>query len=207
MIIDQFLIGTMRNFIYLLTDNGESFVIDPQRDLKPWETRLQELGSTLKGVLLTHTHYDHIAGMGETALKYGVPVYVHEHDAFRLKTEAELKFLKDGEKIKIGKKEIEVLHTPGHSAGECCYLIRDTKPWSLLTGDTVFVGMVGRTDLETGSDEEMFETIQRIKKLPHDTVIYPGHDYGKTPTTTIARQLLEDACFQSRNIDELREVP
>ena len=197
----------MKNFIYLLTSGDESFVIDPQKDLKPWEKRLTELGSTLKGVLLTHSHFDHIAGMPETAAKYSVPVYVHEHDAFRLKTEAQLKFVKDGEKLKLGNSEIEVLHTPGHSAGECCYLIRETKPWSLLTGDTVFVGMVGRTDLETGSDEEMFDTIQRIKKLPHDTIIYPGHDYGRTPTTTISRQLIEDSCFQSKNVDELKAVP
>lgn len=204
----------MKNFVYLLTEQQESLVVDPQPDLKPWEKRMHELNAKLVGVLLTHTHFDHVGGVPLICDKYSVPVYVHEADVNRILKKKSLaqkspdvqnlvRFVKDGDRIPLGNKQIEVLHTPGHSAGECCYKLEN----ALLTGDTVFVGTVGRTDLETGSDEEMFHTIERLKKLPDSTMIYPGHDYGNTPTTTIGREKSESASFQCKTIEELKAIP
>lgn len=205
--LDQFLIGSMMNFVYLLTSKGESVVIDPQKDLAPWENKISELGSKLKAVICTHTHFDHVAGISIIKEKYNVPIYVHSNDAFRLKTEKNIKFLKHEEIFELGCDQIKVLHTPGHSAGEICLLLTDQKPFRILTGDTVFVGLVGRTDLETGSDEDLFKTIQNLKKLPHDTVIYSGHDYGSTPTSTIGRECNESVAFKVTKLEEFKKIP
>lgn len=210
--IDQYCLGGMKNFVYLLSSDGESFVVDPHSDLSPWEKRMSELGSRLKGVLLTHTHWDHVTGLPAVLAKYpGVPVYVHELDARRLKKYSDderRRFvpIKDGERLALGALHVEVWHTPGHSSGECCFLVRDT-PYRLFTGDTVFVNEVGRTDLETGSTAELFHTLQRLKTLPADTVIYPGHDYGSTPTTTIGRECADSAAFRCKTIEELDALP
>lgn len=210
--IDQFLYGGMKNFSYLITFDGESLIVDPQVELHRWERRMQELGATLKGILLTHTHWDHVAGVPGVAAKYPqAKIYVNKLDAKRIQkydeaVRARFVFVEDGEQIALGSQTIEVLHTPGHSAGECCFLIRE-EPYKLFTGDTVFVSEVGRTDLETGSTAELFHTLQRLKQLPGDTVIYPGHDYGNTPTTTIARECAESAAFRCKTIEELDALP
>ncbi|MBI2606286.1 MAG: MBL fold metallo-hydrolase [Deltaproteobacteria bacterium] len=225
--IDQFQIGPLRNFVYLVTFGGESLVVDPQPELAPWERRLAELGARLCGVLLTHTHHDHVGGVPEICEKYGVPVYVHALDEGRLTGKAGLGLprreveasgdriasrlhrIVDGDRIAVGNCFVEVLHTPGHSGGECSYLVQESAkgPSGLFSGDTVFVGDVGRTDLETGSNEEMFATIQRLKTLPPDTVIYPGHDYGRTPTSTIARESAQSAAWRCKSVEELAALP
>ncbi|MBI3542087.1 MAG: MBL fold metallo-hydrolase [Deltaproteobacteria bacterium] len=212
--VDQFLIGDHRNFIYLITSGKESLVVDPQSDLEPWQARAKELGSRLAGVLLTHTHWDHVAGVPAIVDQYAaekLPIYVNKLDARRFDSAARdvrdrLVFVDDGQRIPLGGAHVEVLHTPGHSAGECCFLVAGSPP-RLFTGDTVFVGDVGRTDLESGSTAEMFDTIQRLKKLPADTIIYPGHDYGRTPTSTIARESAGSAAFRCATVKELDALP
>ncbi|HRK02680.1 MAG TPA: MBL fold metallo-hydrolase [Oligoflexia bacterium] len=210
--IDQHLIGSMRNFVYLITSDKQSFIVDSQKDLSAWEKTRDELGSTLKGVLLTHTHHDHVAGVDELAEKYDVPFYLHRGDIRGLNKKSQLvqsrtKYLNEGDKLRLGKIDIEILHTPGHSAGECCFLIRGEKHWHLFTGDTVFVGNVGRTDLETGSTPVMLQTLARLRALPASTVIYPGHDYGATWTTTIERELRESAAFTAQTVAEFDALP
>lgn len=211
--IHQFQIGNFKNFVYLIVSGGEAMVVDPQKDLTPWEDHLAKTGARLVGCLLTHSHWDHVAGVPEVARKYGVPVWVHAGDAHRLSKEPQpvqraLRELSTEEPLALGDIIIETLHAPGHSAGEVCFLVKPpSKPWSLLTGDTVFVGDVGRCDLETGSVAEMFATIQRLKRLPADTVIFPGHDYGATPTSTIGRECAESAAFRCGTIEELNALP
>jgi glyoxylase-like metal-dependent hydrolase (beta-lactamase superfamily II) len=207
--VDSFQIGSTRNFVYLITQDGESLVVDPQLDLKPWENKLNEIGAKLKGVLLTHTHFDHIGGVPSILEKYQVPIYVHALDARRLKhiDKKHLSFIEDSQKISIGNTNVEVLHTPGHSAGECCFLICLQNALFLFTGDTIFVGDVGRTDLETGSTQDLFYTLERIKSLPLETVFYPGHDYGKTPTTTLVHELKHSLAFQCKSVEELDALP
>lgn len=202
----------MDNFIYTLTNSGESFLIDSQGNLSVWEQTLEHLGSQLKGVLLTHSHHDHVAGIDALAKKYKVPIYLHEADAHRLESKSEkvqklVHHVSEGMQLALGAALVQVLHTPGHSAGECSYLLKDESPWMLFTGDTIFVGVVGRTDLSTGSTQDMLNTIQRIKALPPNTMILPGHDYGSTWSSTIAREIKESQAFSCRSVEELDACP
>jgi glyoxylase-like metal-dependent hydrolase (beta-lactamase superfamily II) len=210
--IEQFLIGAMRNFTYLISDREEAVVVDPQANLGPWEDRLQESGTRLVAVLLTHTHHDHVAGVQDVVRKYGVPVCLNVRDAFRLENwdqdiRGRFRYVEDDDVIMVGSLRIQAMHTPGHSKGEVCYLLADDDGHHLFTGDTIFVGDVGRTDLEGGSNEELFATLQRIKQLRPETVLYPGHHYGSTPTTTLARELRESPAFKCTSIAELAAIP
>ncbi len=134
-----------------------------------------------------------------------VPVGLHEADdeffsvkEVREKTSKELGLpppdpadlrLKDGDVIEAGTLRIEVIHTPGHTPGSVCFLING----NLFTGDTLFVGAVGRTDLPGGSLDILLKSLeQKLMTLPKETIVWPGHDYGETPATTIGREIKEN---------------
>ena len=208
----QFEIGNFQNFVYLIVSEGQAVVVDPQKDLSPWEKILEKHRIKLVGCLLTHTHWDHVAGVPDIARKYAVPIWVHGSDAHRLRSMPEpvrrsMRLLNSETPLQVGSLQIETIYSPGHSAGECCFLIKELTPWHLLTGDTVFVGNVGRCDLETGDVSDMFQTIQKLKQLPADTLILPGHNYGSTPTTTIGREIQESAAFRCQTVEELDAIP
>lgn len=210
MAIHQFEIGNHRNFIYLIESNGQAVVVDPQRDLGPWVNLLEERGTKLVGCVLTHTHWDHVAGVADTVRRFNVPVWVHLLDEHRLATEPVLvaravRHLDPAVPLMVGNLVIETIHAPGHSAGEVCLLVKEPGegPWSLLTGDMLFVGDCGRTDLPTGDVGQMFHTLQRLKELPDDTVIYPGHNYGVTPTSTLSHEKNHSPPFLCKTVEEL----
>ena len=212
--IAQFEIGEYRNFVYLILDwpSREAALVDPQKDLTAPLTALRSHGFRLTRILLTHTHHDHIAGVPELARIFpDVPISVHSSDLHRLpsavRSGARIEKLNDGTVLPLGKLSIQVLHTPGHSAGECSYFLETTTPPYLLTGDTVFIRDCGRTDLESGSTVEMFESLQRIKKLPPATVILPGHHYAPEVATVIERELQDSPPFRCQNVEELEALP
>lgn len=211
--IAQYELGSMRNFVYVVTDwkSREVALVDPQKDLSGILEDLQKNQLRLTRVLLTHSHHDHVAGVPEIAEKFPqVPIHVHEKDAHRLQKDTSarlnLKAVHDGEILMLGSLRVHVLHTPGHSAGECCYLI-EGDPLYLLTGDTVFIRDCGRCDLPTGSVQEMFETLQRLKKLPPNTILLPGHHYTTECATTLQKELAESPPFLARSVEELSAIP
>ncbi len=213
--IAQFEIGDYRNFVYLVLDpeHREAALVDPQLDLTGPLAALEKNNFKLAAILLTHTHHDHIAGLPELVRTHAqVPIYLHESDLHRLKPDfrsAKIKTLTDGECFYIGQTQVEAMHTPGHSAGEICYFIasRLGRPPYLLTGDTVFIRDCGRTDLPTGSNREMFASLQRIKKLPSNTVILPGHHYALECASTLERELRDSAPLRCASIAELEALP
>ena len=211
--VAQFEVGSYRNFVYLVLDweTKKAALIDPHSGLRAVLESLETHGFVLSAILLTHTHFDHISGLPELGeLHPQIPVYVHPQDAHRLKgdatTKLQIKNLQDLQRIELGSLQIQALHTPGHSAGECCFFLNSSGPY-LFTGDTIFIRDCGRTDLESGSDQELFESIQRIKTLPLETVILPGHHYQKESASTLQTELRESPPFQCKTVNELSELP
>ncbi len=209
--IAQFELGLLKNFVYLLLDwpTRQAAVIDPQSKLSPLYEALGKHSFQLKMILLTHTHFDHIAGVSDLLKREpALSVFAHTADLHRLseKSRSRTSPVHDQQILSLGQMQIQVLHTPGHSAGECCFWIDGTPPY-LLTGDTLFIRDCGRTDLETGSSSEMFESLQKIKKLPPETVILPGHHYKEECASTLKQELMDSPPLQCKTVQELERLP
>lgn len=162
-------------------------LIDPPSSTAKVEAIVEQNGLTICRILLTHGHFDHIFGADNFRDKYGVPVAIHQADAEMLtdpvKNASALFFredhiyrpaeilLRDGEEIPVGESLIRVVHTPGHTPGSVCFAMDK----DYLTGDTLFRGSIGRTDLPGGSWQTMRHTLDRLSELPDNVRIYPGH--------------------------------
>lgn len=206
--IAQYELGTMRNFVYLILDQEtrEAAIVDPQRDLRP-VADLEARGYRLTAVILTHSHPDHVAGLPELMERYpNLPVLVHSGDAHRLKKvpPSRIRSVEDGETVRIGKTECRAIHSPGHSAGELCYVVDGRY---LLTGDTLFIRDCGRTDLDTGDTAEMFSTLQKLKSLPDDLVVLPGHHYAPETASHLGAEKKSSPPLLCRSVEELKNLP
>src|SRR3990167_5616090 len=198
MIIKRLELGPMANFQYLVGDQASKFVaaIDPGWETDEIISEAKKAGLKITHILLTHTHFDHVNCAASLAKKTGASIYVHYSEAGKIgedviKTE-------DGTKIKVGGLEIACLHTPGHSPGSQCFLAGQ----AIFTGDTLFVDGVGRTDLDGSDPEEMFKSLQKLAALPGGTIVYPGHNYGVEPTSSIEEQKKRNPYLKMRNIGE-----
>ena len=187
----QMVVGPLSTNCYFLenTDTHELLLADPGGNQKELQKRIEELGCTLTGILLTHGHGDHI--MAVPALKEAYPqakVYVCAAEKELLGSKAmncsgmigyPCSFdadvlLYDGDVLEISGMKIQVIATPGHTAGSCCYYLPDEK--LLLSGDTLFEGSIGRTDLPTGNMSRILDSLQKLfEMLPEDTDVFPGH--------------------------------
>jgi len=186
MIFEQIPVGQMQNFSYLIGDSKEAAVVDPG-----WEVdKVLQIASKhdleVRYVLITHSHYDHINEVKNIVDATDATVYVHKEDVDEIKNKGveKIKIIKDNDEISVGKVKIKVLHTPGHTPGSVCYLV-DNK---LITGDTLFVENIGRTDLPGGDPKIIIESLDRLKKLDENIEVYPGHDYGSIPHSTIKHE-------------------
>lgn len=180
--LEVFQAGPLSANNYLLTDNGESVLIDCSQYLPE---KLE--GKNLKYILLTHGHFDHVLGVNETKKHTNAVVFVHKDDVERMEETASIvkmfgidsvetpqadAFLTDGDVIKFGNCEIKVMHTAGHTQGGLCYLV-DGK---LFSGDTLFKDYVGRCDLPGGDFAKIKESVKdKLFNLPDETEVYSGH--------------------------------
>jgi hydroxyacylglutathione hydrolase len=199
--IFQLEIGPMENFSYLLISKKtkEAAVIDPAWDIKQILEIAEKEGARVTRAVLTHAHFDHANGLKELVKKINAKVYVHEKEARGIALpEGLLDPTKDEERVDFGGFEVEFFHTPGHTPGSQC--LKAGK--YLMTGDTLFVGACGRTDLPGGSEAVLFKSLQSLARLPEDTVVLPGHDYGSSPTSTIGNEKRHNPYFQCEDSEE-----
>ncbi len=203
MIIEQILVTHMAVFCYLIADpaTGEGVLVDPAGDFDKIFAAVERHGVKIKYVINTHGHFDHTSGNDHVMKRTGASLLLHEADAGKLSNLTSRFFaktlmggktspppqmlLKNGDVIKFGSVSLRVLHTPGHSEGSICLY----TPGHVFTGDTLFTEGMGRTDLADGSMKKIMNSIRNvILALPDDTVVWPGHHYGRNPRSTVREQ-------------------
>lgn len=182
-------LGELQANCYLIENEGEALIIDPADDASFLLEEIQRKNLKLVGLLGTHGHFDHCMAVGEIQMSFDVPFYIHKKDEFliqRLESTAE-HFLghktiilppKRIENIKAGEFQIsnfkfQILTAPGHTPGGVCFYFPDEA--ALFTGDTLFAGAIGRTDLSYSSKKDLWNSLKAILTLPEETTIYPGH--------------------------------
>ena len=201
MFVKQMQVGQMAVFAYIVGDqsSGEGLVIDPAAEIDRILSEASAAGLTITHIVNTHGHVDHISGNADMKERTGVRIIIHEDDASMLVSTPPMMLrmfgakpsppadmtVRDGDRITVGAIELEVIHTPGHSPGGMALY----TPGYVFTGDTLFVEGLGRTDLPGGSWDVMYQSImQRLMTLPDETVVLPGHNYGRMPTSTIQNE-------------------
>lgn len=202
LVIKQYEIGPLNNFLYLLGDEAtkEMAIVDPAWDVPFLCRQAQNMGYKITKVFLTHAHPDHVNGLDMLLQQHDVPVYISKHEApFLRKNLKNLVDIADRERLSLGNTTFEVIHTPGHTPGCQCFLSNE----QMICGDTLFIDGCGRCDLPGGDAKIMYNTLYKIiKKLPDNTTVWPGHNYGPTVTDTIGHQKLTNPYLQCSSIEE-----
>ena len=202
----QMEVGMMQNFIYFIgsPSSREVMVVDPawEVDRIIEEAKKEEL--KIKGALITHTHFDHVNGVEEFLEQFpDAKIYVHKQESrFLPKESANIVAVSAADKVTLGDLEIQFIHTPGHTPGSQCFLVRD----KLVSGDTLFIGACGRCDLPGGNPEQMYHSLtQKLMKLPEETVIYPGHNYADSPSSTLKEQKQGNPFMKFQSLSDFLE--
>lgn len=185
------------NFSYVIADEtaGEAAVVDSSYSAGEIMRVLKTQNFTLNYIINTHGHSDHTAGNSELRSALGGQIVAHhlsnvEHDVA----------IDDGTVLMVGEVEVKVIYTPGHSTDGICLFVGRQK---LLTGDTLFVGECGRTDLPGGNSRSLYESLfGKLLALSDEVEVYPGHDYGKTPSSTIGEERRTNYALQPRSVSE-----
>lgn len=196
MIFEQLRIGTMANFTYVIGDpaSGEAAIVDPHGEIDRILARVAAHHLRVRYILNTHTHWDHIGGNGELRQRTGASVVTHE--AGQVPRDLAVQ---DGEVLPLGELSIRVLHTPGHSPESVCYEVEG----KLLTGDTLFVRDCGRADLPGSDPAQLYHSlVEVIGGLGDEVEVFPGHDYGESPSSTIEREKAQNPCYRPRSEGE-----
>lgn len=190
MIVKRFSTGPIETNSYLLAClfSKLAVVIDVgQGAAKEVNSYAKEHGLKIEKILLTHSHWDHIADVAFLKQHLDIPVYIHQDDATNMQDPGSDRlplpipiqgvkadhYLKDGEIIVVGDLHVKVIHTPGHTPGGVCFYVEMQKV--LFSGDTLFQGTIGRIDLPTARPLKMLGSLKRLEAFPEDTIVYPGH--------------------------------
>ncbi len=190
----------MQNFTYVLEDEetSQAIVLDPSWDLDEVKRIIEKNNLTVKYIVHTHHHFDHTLGNESMAKETGAKII--QYSTSTLKHDISVS---EGEKIKFGNSELSVLYTPGHSKDSMC-LVGDGK---IFSGDTLFVGTCGRVDLPGGDARDLYYSlVDTLRKLDDSLLMYPGHNYGTTPTSTIGEQKRMNLVMQPRTEQEFLEM-
>lgn len=210
-------VGPMENFQYLLTDEGtkDFWMVDPAWEAEALYDEAVKAGGKLRGLLITHAHFDHTNAIDKILKRGDVPVYLQRREAEFMDKGApkelfpdiprtSLKRVGPGDKLSLGSADLTFVHTPGHTPGSQCFLLEG----QLVSGDTLFLSTCGRVDLPGSSPKEMFESLNGpIALLPSETMVLPGHNYSSRGTTASMEDVKKGNRFlQARTLERFLEV-
>ncbi len=205
MYIEQLYTACLAEAAYYIESDGEAAIIDPMRETQPYLELAQKRGAKIKYVLETHFHADFVSGHIDLAKKTGATIVYGP----KANPKYEVHVAGDGEELKIGKLTLKVLHTPGHTPESTCYLLLDEagKEHAIFTGDTLFVGDVGRPDLAIKGDLTekdlaglLYESLNsKIKPLADEVIVYPGHGAGSSCGKNIGKETFSTIGAQKQN--------
>jgi hydroxyacylglutathione hydrolase len=200
----QIEVGLLQNFCEILycPETKEAAIVDPAWEADRLLRETDARGLRVTKVLVTHTHEDHIEGVAEVVRRTGAQVVVSPREAAALAQEGVTAVVEavDRLDVAIGRRGVRVLDTPGHTVGGTCFL----ADGFIVTGDLLFVGGCGRSDFPGGDTRAMWHSLQRLMALPEETRVYPGHDYGPTPTATLAHEIRENPYLRCQTFEEFR---
>jgi hydroxyacylglutathione hydrolase len=212
--LQQLALGPMQNFVYLVGDpeTKEAAVIDPAWNVPAILKQVEADGYRLTHVILSHGHYDHINGVEEVvdqtdatvcAQKRELEEFVYEGMGGLVIPRSSLQNTDTGDTVRVGKLEIRSIHTPGHTPGSQCLHIQGSgRTDVLITGDTLFVGTIGRCDFPYSSARDHYHSLGKLKKLDDATVFYPGHDYGQTDSNTLGAEKRTNPYLMAGSLEE-----
>jgi len=215
----QIAVGPMANFIYLIGSQRtkQCLVVDPAWDTDALIEFAGRDGMEITGALVSHYHPDHVGGnmggfrvpggVAELVGKCNARIHVNKHEADGLITitgisESDLVRHDGGDRIEVGDVTVDLLHTPGHTPGSQCFLVRE----HLVSGDTLFVNGCGRVDLPGADSDQMYESLNKLKALDDDIVLFPGHDYGDKPFAKLAELRQTNGYLRIPSLEKWRAI-
>jgi len=200
--IVQLEVGLLQNFCELIgcPQTGEAALVDPAFEVDRLLREAEKRGWRITTILITHTHDDHVAGLDEAAEASGAVVRCHPVEVDTVRALApNVVPISHGEHIVIGRGRIQALHTPGHMPGCVCWYLPEEP--ALVTGDVLFVGSCGGVGYAASDPRAMYRSLREVLgSLPEHTRLYPGHDYGPTPTSTLAWEFLHNPAFTTPDL-------
>jgi hydroxyacylglutathione hydrolase len=203
--IEQLRVG-LDNFCYVVycPITKDAAVVDPGFDIDPALKVISIKELSLQFVIVTHFHDDHANALSQVKQSPSLKTVASKLDSQHLDTTIDL-CVEDEDEIRLGKGTLHFILTPGHTPGGLCILVDN---WALLTGDTLFIGDCGRTDLPGGNLKAMFISLhQKIMGLPDGLIIYPGHDYGNKPYDTLGNQKKTNKALLAKTVEALGQIP
>lgn len=217
---EQLPVGEMANFAYVIGSRStrEAVLVDPAWSVDALLDKALADDMRITGALVTHYHQDHVGGeifgqqiegLARLLERQPVPIHVNEHEAEGLKhvtgaSESDLSRAGGGDTLTLGDVRIRLLHTPGHTPGSQCFLVEEAgQPGRLVSGDTLFLGSCGRVDLPGGDPEAMYESLNgTLKRLPDETLLYPGHLYSAEPYDTLGQEKQSNPFLRVTSLDQ-----
>ena len=200
MLLFQILVGNLKNFTYVIGDETEKvgIVIDPSWNLDRVMSTIRRNNLDIKYIFNTHSHWDHTIGNKEIANRTGARIIAHECAPAYKDVSA-----KDNDVVEVGNLKFKIFHTPGHCPDSICLMIDE----NLFTGDTLFVGDCGRTDLAGGNPAQLYDSLgEKILKLDDHTRIYAGHDYGSRLRSTLGYEKKHNRSLQPMSKEAFIEI-
>jgi glyoxylase-like metal-dependent hydrolase (beta-lactamase superfamily II) len=213
-------VGQMANLAYLIGSRStrEALVVDPAWSVDELLDRAEADGMQVVGALVTHYHQDHVGGeifgmsiegVAQLLARHPVPIHVNADEAQGLRritgaSASDLTLHSGGDAISLGGLRVRLLHTPGHTPGSQCFLVEEpARPGRLVSGDTLFLDSCGRVDLPGGDPEAMYRSLnETLRRLPDETLLYPGHLYSSEPWGTLGGQKRTNPYLRAASLDQ-----